>query len=361
MKKLIDKAHHIKIEKTRARKILRQRHRRLPKRKNKRTSHLLSRRCRFDLTITRKVKGGYIVEMPTVCSLQHNHAALINACAEIRKFSKCDKRLRAINFDNITELEPSAALLIAAETSHLNDRKGLQYMRPKPDGWEPEIKRLLSQMGFFELFGVEAPDDLEYEHRRSFLKFFSGKSVTDTKKTGELRERIEKRFGQTLSPRQRQALYEGLSEAITNTQGHAYGSAYPVDIDKWWLSAAYDFEKEVLTIMFVDLGRTIPGTLPKKGWFEKAVHKIGLMGDGEAIKAAMEYSRTRTAQPNRGKGMSEFLHFPQSVERTKNYLTIYSKKGKYTEVTQEEKTIERNPESMNIMLKGTLIEWKVSL
>ncbi len=356
---MTDKAHHIKIEKTRAKKALRRRHRRSRKRKNKRSSH--SHQSCFDPTITKWVKKGYVVEMPAICSLNDNHAELVNACAEIRKFSKCNKRLRAINFDNITELEPSAALLLAAEISHLNDRKGLQYMRPKPDGWNPEIKRLLAQMGFFELFGGEAPEDLEYEHTRSFLKFLSGKSTTETNKTVEIRERIEECFDKSLTARQRQALYEGLSEAITNTQGHAYDSEYPREIDKWWLSAAYDVEENVLTIMFVDLGRTIPGTLPKKGWFEKAGHKIRIMGDGEAIKAAMEYSRTRTNQPNRGKGMSEFLHFPQSVARTKSYLTIYSKKGTYTEITQEERTISQNPQTMNKMLKGTLIEWKVSL
>ena len=88
---------------------------------------------------------------------------------------------------------------------------------------------------------------------------------------------------------------------------------------------------------------------------------VGIDRDGEAIKAAMEFSRTSTGKKHRGKGMSELLHFPQSIERFQSSLTIYSGKGKYVEITKGNKTISRKAETLNKNLKGTLIEWRVSL
>jgi len=355
MHKIKDKALYVKIEKNRSEKILR-RKRRIKKIKRKKNLQ----ESPFNPFITQKIKGKYFVEMPQICSLKDNHSDFVDACNEIRKLAWSKDKIDSIDFDNIRELEPSAALLLAAEISHLKTRRKIEFLRPKPYGWDPEIKILLAQMGFFELFDCEPPKD-NVSSKMNFLKFLSGKNATETNRTGELRERIEKRFNRNLTSRQRQALYEGLSEAITNTQNHAYGPAYPKNIDKWWLSAAYNPDENILTIMILDLGKTIPKTLPKKTWYEKISHTIALYGDGEAIKAAMKFSRTRTGKKHRGKGMSELLHFPKSIERFQSFLTIYSGKGKYVEITKGNKTVSQKSETLNKKLKGTLIEWRVSL
>jgi len=220
-----------------------------------------------------------------------------------------------LNFDKIKYLDPSSALMLAAEVDVWNTKcsKGL---KAKHKTWDKNVKALLCEMGFFELLKMSPiANHEEVVKHTSFLKFLSGQNV-DGEKAKELREGIEVVIGKELEGKIH--LYSGLTEAVTNTKQHAYGKELQ-PFEKWWMAAAYNQENMSLIVSMYDRGKSIPKTIyTYSGWerIQKITSTNLINSHKELIAAAMqdsflqkEKTRTQTRQENRGKGLKQLLDF----------------------------------------------------
>jgi hypothetical protein len=87
----------------------------------------------------------------------------------------------------------------------------------------------------------------------TFLKFISGKN-SEGKKAKQLRENIERVIGKSLE--QKLHLFDGLTEAFTNTTQHAYDKDNSKEFDKWWNNCFNPFPRfssSVLVLVFLFL------------------------------------------------------------------------------------------------------------
>lgn len=155
----------------------------------------------------------------------------------------------------------------------------------------------------------------------------------------------------------------GISEAMNNAVEHAYVSRRPDGLGlhdtnrrHWYLfSRVGQIEgREVVTVVFCDLGVGIPVTLPNTNpdWIQ--VLGRALMqdkSDGAAIQHAIKKGRTRTGETHRGRGLPQLL---ENVEKIPgSTLTILSNRGAYNYVDGRSWV----PKDFSDSILGTLIAW----
>jgi len=270
------------------------------------------------------------------------------------------RRCRSIDFSGIEHISTSAALVLAAEMDvwkyKLNRR--LRALTPT---WRPQITRLLSEMGYFELLGLSRPKGLSTTGEPTFLKFKRGLvgEYDHGAVAKQLRIEIEELTGQPIN---KQRLFAGVSEAITNVAQHAYPKNERSPHKFWWVSASFHRQKKTLQVTFFDRGVSIPVTLPASKWKERLSALVLAFKDSERIEAAMELGRTSSNLPEKGKGLQNLIEFSEFHHNGR--LRIYSRRGMYELSFQSEGT---NPAMQSrrfdnqIPVGGTLIEWTVQL
>jgi hypothetical protein len=158
--------------------------------------------------------------------------------------------------------------------------------------------------------------------------------------------------------------FKAAVEAITNAIVHAYDEQRNDGLKKqknknWWMFCREDDNHFYMSVC--DLGVGIPRTLTTKNASEllsKVVQNITLgkrPNDAHMILGAMEYARTRTQNPNQGKGMMDIRRIIES--QGVGYVSIYSNKGcvKYdVQHGYQQFTYENS-------IRGTLIVWSFPL
>ena len=303
--------------------------------------------------------GVFTIQCPQTLDFHANAEETIDVFRAIGDISeRPNSRLKLIDFGPIRELHPAASLVLVAEVDAWN-QSTKRRLRAHPDRWDPDVRRLLIQMGFFELLRLQRPGEAETTRDDlTFIQFLSGEVVAGDKAV-ELRESIEGVMGKNV---ERQQLFHGISEALSNVKHHAY----PDDArhsTRWWMSGSYDADGRVLTIMFYDRGVGIPATIPRGKMREEVrgiLTKAGIApnDDGHMIKAAMTLSRSATGDAHRGIGLSQMLDFAMRYEHSS--LTIFSRRGKYMWARFGGMVSER-VERISPALRGTLIEWNVTL
>lgn len=157
----------------------------------------------------------------------------------------------------------------------------------------------------------------------------------------------------------RSALYDCMSEAVTNTKKHAYPYNEENPLPQWWMfSQAND---EILEVVICDLGIGIPKSLLKKPEMRDYFRKLLMVGrpsshDKELIKVATSTSRSSTGLAYRGKGLPQMLEFIKEGStggfRAQSGYGVYS----YDAIARKDraKTFKRP-------IKGTLIQWTLQL
>jgi hypothetical protein len=168
-------------------------------------------------------------------------------------------------------------------------------------------------MGLFELLKLPPLENNSPTNDTTFLKFISGKN-SEGEKAKQLRENIERVIGKSLE--QKLHLFDGLTEAFTNTTQHAYDKDNSKEFDKWWITASYKQEDKKLIVSMYDRGNSIPTTMhTDKKWSWIWLDERKRTKHSKLIKIAMETSfknkntRTKTEEPNRGKGLKQLLDF----------------------------------------------------
>ena len=298
------------------------------------------------------------IELPAQLDFEENYETTASHFRLLRNASLGRFRIKELLFDEIKHISPAAALVLASEVDRWNQRVGGR-LRATVDRWNSEIKRLLGQMGYFELLGLKRPDNCNGSGDINFLHFLRGESGrTDGGKLAkQLRIDIETLVGKEI---QRQFLFEGLSEAITNVSHHAYPPwSYSARAKQWWLSASFEKEDRRLNVMFYDQGVGIPKTLPSSHLWEHIKGFFDFWTDAQKIQAAMEYGRSATGRPERGKGLKNLLEFAKAHAEGK--LSIYSHSGLYRMVQGYNGDIQAAPTNHETPIGGTLIEWSVKL
>ncbi len=298
------------------------------------------------------------IDLPEKFDLHENTDATLKTMGRFRAIlDKADPRLKKLNFDAIQYINPLSSLMLAAEID-VWKIKSSQSLSANHATWNNEVKCLLCEMGFFELLNMPPLDNLpQVDKNTVFLKFISGVG-SDGKKAKQLRENIEKALGKTLENKLH--LFDGLSEAFTNTTQHAYDEKTPTN--KWWITAAYKKDNNKLIVSMYDRGKSIPTTMhTNKRWL--FLNERTTTSHNKLLETAMESSfynknnRTQTQEKNRGKGLKQLLDFV----KVQGKLTIISNKGYCAfEVNDDNLSIVKQKE-LKYPLQGTLIEWDIDL
>lgn len=314
------------------------------------------------------------IKLPEILNFFHNyentalHFNAIRKLTEKRKPSLNVYRLGSVDFDCLKSISTSAALVLTAELSKWDDSVR-NRLKPKIEGWDPDILVNFNELGFFDLF-QNKPEDLDSfetkaEHNRKIVKYIKGRCGDDKdRQTRLLKDSITNLIGSNIN--KWMFLHSGLSEAIVNVSHHAY----PVEngcsgIDKnWYLTASYNTPKKELKVVFYDQGIGIPKSLPASELWEKALDYLSILPmadrkkDEVLLKAAVELDRTRTEESDRGKGLQDLLEFIR--QRRDGYLSIISLRGLFKlEVRNGIETV--RSEHFKNPVGGTLIIWSVTV
>jgi hypothetical protein len=264
---------------------------------------------------------------------------------------------RGIDFEALNEVSPAAALIMAAELYRWQLFAKRKLSAVHQDEWNPDVARIFQDMGLFDFLDTPNARASKSATGNSIevLKYRVGSEVIGTT-CDDLLSHLTEISGPLNA---QNFIYDGLIEALKNSKQHAYSEPeewFGVPAGTWFMSGSYDKEKKVLTAAVYDLGIGIPRTLPRATIWEfiRPVLQLGSSDDGQMIKAAMEYGRTRTHQPERGNGLPTMMRI---LDHHKGYLRIISGTGE-AEYDSVKKTI--NSQNHNVSLGGTLIEWSIS-
>ena len=305
---------------------------------------------------------GVIVTLPEALDFEENYEETCHVFSILRKAVECKWKLRRIEFGALRSLSTSAALVLASAMDQWNKRvKG--SLKADLASWSGNIRKLLCQMGYFELLGLRRPKTSWSSEGMTFLPFLSGRvgEADAGAKARLLRINIEQMVGRPII---RTALFDGLSEAITNAGQHAYREVEDKNRRFWWLSASFDDHSQELRVAFYDKGHGIPKTLKSHELFASIREFFTEWSDAKKIQAAMELGRTSSGKAERGKGLQNLIEFAKA--HPKGLLSITSLRGTYSELHRRGPgPVPSKPEismkSHTNSIGGTLIEWSVSL
>lgn len=279
------------------------------------------------------------------------------------------------DFSLIKEVSTAASVVIAAEY----ERARLIVGAPPPainlDKWSATAFSKLYGMGFFEAVGLSDARAARFTDREGVvtMQILSGSSGDQLAAAGKA---LEDLLSDTLSSNRagfdiklEELLFwinTAVSEALTNVSNWAYNDLSRGGPQRWWVAATLAPLTNNLTVVVYDQGLTIPKSLGSRIWYHDMVTKISALWRGigkgddwdesQWIAAALEYRRSRSRLDHRGKGLPQMVdildHCPDgSLRIVSGAGSCYIAKG--CEVVEEAQL--RNP------IRGTLIEWKLSL
>ncbi len=302
--------------------------------------------------------GRHNVMLPEHLDFERDYDTTASHFNLIRDAARGRYKIKYLGFELIEEISPAAALVLASEV-HMWNRRITGRLRAVHETWNPNIKRLLCEMGYFELLGLDRPSSPGPTGDVTFLNFRRGTSdpIDKGKLAKELRIDIEGLVGTGIKKHE---FYQGLSEAIVNVGQHAYpeGTSY-ASRKYWWQSASFDRRDRTLTVMFYDQGIGIPNSLPATGFLERIRARFDRWPDSLKIKAAMKYGRSSTRRGERGKGLQDLVKFAKAYPGGR--LSIYSGTGLYRIQHGADDTVETVRHDYKRSIGGTLIEWSVKL
>ena len=295
------------------------------------------------------------VLLPDNFCLADNYDRVVSVINNIRTLIG---KKKYINFSSIRQVDTAAALMLAAELEISKIQYKTSQMMAHNSDWDPKVRTLLEQMGFLELLSADSkiPSRTEPSNNQIFIKFRSKHKLIgdDTK---QMLESLQKHIApHKLEPELLLHLYVGIFEAITNTRHHAYkNKGGDEELNRWWISASTDIQKNEIKIVCYDRGETIPKTIQNS---RHIFPHLSDLSDGEIIIAAVK-QKIFSTESNRGRGLSELLSLIDANQQ--GVLRIYSGMG-MAEFNRSLKT-EKNPcvsRKLSQKMRGTLVEWRIT-
>ena len=325
------------------------------------------RRARVHRRPRTKLHAGRITRAPIVCpedfSLESNFDGVVDVLQQIRDQSARERNERPyIDFRDIRTLSPSGALVLAAELDRWNHHPLMLGRRLKADDvhdWDPRVRRLLADMGFFDLLEARHWRTEDDEEARmigtKYVQFRTG-----TRADGEAIERLR---SEDLEPvmgalPSKAYLYTAVTEAMINVAQHAYGENG--HRPNWWLSASHERAASQVTIMIYDQGAGIPETLPRK-LPERILRTLSVNDHAQMIRAAHDSARSATGQKHRGHGLEHDVRGYLERINCHGYYRVVSLAGEYICEKRPDGHKDHELKRHGRNLYGTLIEWKLTL
>ena len=299
---------------------------------------------------------------PEVLSLEDNFEKVTEILHKIREHSYWTRKKMYIDFRPIRKVTPSAALILAAElhrANHLNLNRKLRQI--DAEKWDPNVRRLLREMGFFKLLRTSSPTDepeaMESDDR--YIEFRSGELVD-----GEVVDVLRRELDLHISVPEPKQLFSAITEAMTNVRQHAYQDHIPYSTDPkyWWLSASFNTSRKEITVMMYDQGSGVPKTLAKH-WQEELLLILPetlVNNHARLIQAAHELSRSSTRERHRGRGFERDIRgYIASLDKGKGLYRIISGRGEYT--VESGSGGQHKRRLFKGRLEGTFIQWRIIL
>ena len=294
-----------------------------------------------------------------------NHMLLLRKIAEYNKKGNNSVKLAGVDFNELTNISTSAALLLTAELSRWDDSNRSRIV-PKIETWQPNIIIKFWELGFFELFQNIKPSEhgITAKPKIRLVKYIKGRIKENDYR--RLKSNLRELIGADID--QWMFLHSGLDEAITNVTHHAYPSNCKIEErdQNWYLTGAFNTDTKELKVVFLDQGIGIPNSLPASKMYEKVLDWLKKFPISERklhkklLEAAVSVERTQTAEEDRGNGIPDMLEFIK--QRKEGYISIFSQHGLFKltidAVTGKEVI---KTESFKAPICGTLIIWKVQL
>lgn len=182
---------------------------RAQKRKQSRVQRLI-----FERTGGEYIPIKYNLDAPSQFNLvNENFDDIIKFLQTLRKQSLVTRRQYSVNFKTIQEISPIAALILTAEIDRWRRIKRARLRPAELRKWNPIVRRLLNEMGFFEVLEIEnpcLPEDKIADKEVEFIKFISD-NRSDGSYAKKLRQSLESVAG-TINTRT--FMYTGLTEAM---------------------------------------------------------------------------------------------------------------------------------------------------
>ena len=209
-----------------------------------------------------------------------------------------------IDMSRVARLIVNAALLFKAELCYLNAR-GVQ-LSGKP-ATKTRTQQVLTQTGIAELLGIPRAKAVD---REDTLHWRYASGVWTRAQPSRLAALLDPNLDPATS-----SLYTGMIESVSNAIEHAYLD-HPTrrrllpEQDGWW--GFQQLRDGMLSTCICDLGIGIAKALPVRLSTEPdLLHRLMALlthvkgADVQSILAAIEYGRSSTNQPQRGKGLRD--------------------------------------------------------
>ena len=275
--------------------------------------------------------------------------------------------------ERIQDLQPAAALVLAAELDRWRRIKGIKLKPRALRKWNPEVLSFMKDLGLFDLLDIKdkhvakmlsrLPD---HSQGRVALQFVTD-CTSQKKQTDQLSEELSAQipaFNTVFGKAGDMKVSTALAEAALNSVNHAYPNKetmkYNVQDNRWWAAASYEGGGSTIRFFVYDQGVGISETLPNTstgkrilGPFPEDV--LSLMGSGDKIRALLETPKSRTLLQNRGKGFRQMV---DAADFQNGRLRIVSGKGY---VTYSKDTGVLPIKDKGLHLGGTLLEWTFEL
>ena len=300
-------------------------------------------------------------------SFDENEVEFTNQIEETRVFfqhmrralysDEMRSRRICVELSPINHISLGAALMLVAEFDRWQ-RIRRQILTPDTiETWCPSVRAKLDALGFFKLLGTVLPGNLRRTREREWIPFVSGvETVGGAAKL--LRVRLEALLARESGVGAE--IYIAMVESMKNAFQHAYPDQgfpevhHPAVGKRWWMAASVDPLRQLIKVAFLDLGITIPVSLPYS-WMWPNIAKKALSGGDEVLIAeALQYGQSRLQQEHRGKGFRNIRQ--ATMLDVRNRVRVVSGRGACLDVAgiiigMGAKT----------KVCGTLIEWEFHL
>lgn len=338
----------------------------LAKRAAKHGFHNWLRKTNHKVTIVRK---SVVIQAPEILSFSNNYEATVKCLHDLKMAALLEppagtRRYVRIDFARIRELSTASALVLAAEIDRWRKVRKAQLRPRNIKEWSPTVKRLLVEIGFFDLLDVDRPklpDSPDPSRDIAILPMVSGNTL-DRSKLALIEDHLR-----TIANvfQQEPSIYMALTEAAYNSIKHGYPKDYDFKFttlkNQWWATGSWSPERSEIKLIIYDQGVGIAETLPSWDHWEELNNWLSskhpvlskvLKEHASMIEAALEVSRTSLTSGH-GQGLLDVVSPVDQLGG--GCVRILSGRGQVLyEKDQKIVKIERSQH-----LGGTLIEWTI--
>ena len=297
-------------------------------------------------------------------------------CPEILDFdsnrTECVKlvnRLRAVSsgprptsfyvdFKPIREVTVPGVLLLAAELHRWNIVHPAFKLKPVDVvDWDPTVRSLLAQMGFFNLLDVSDEVPILIHTEKTYMPFTS----RARRSPQAAHEWVEKELKKVVDGIPMTAQLVGaISEAVINVMEHAYKRQR---VRRWWLSGGFDSSSKKVRVIVWDQGIGIPERIrTHESWSKlaKLFEIFDLANHAKLIEAAFAVGTTSSHKPHKGKGLSDNVRRYFDLIDNDGKIRVLSRRGEFGYKRNNGRVDQMSANHLSD-LHGTLVEWEFVL